>query len=143
MYAFALVLLFATDLIAQDFEVVDFVEAIDNGEGRLGQQIGGFKNFGCISGGSININNVDFSLHWGRWQWRASAAGEWQDVADSQQDTGLCGLDVAAMPGGQYRWTAHLVKGDRLIATKPIDVEGAPTAIETATWGEIKSGNGI
>jgi len=136
-----LVVFFASDLIAQDFEVVDFVEVIADGEGHLGQQIGGsFNNFGCLRVRSININGVDLSVQWSRWQWRASPEDDWQTAEESHQDNGICGLDLADRPGGQYRWVAQLVVGDRLIATEPIDQEGpAHTAVRAATWGLVKA----
>ncbi len=102
---------------------------------------------GCTSPPNITINNENYSVHTSKWQ-RLGDDAEWSDVEGSVRNGELCAM-TPTMPG-EFRWVAEVeigsvtnkyASGNTLIVAGDPEAEEAEdeTAVETVTWGLLKS----
>ena len=149
MKAIVLFLALASSALADEYTPNNQFQLIKDEEGNFGIRIAGFiNNYGCLSAGSISINNFVFSVSSSKWQRRADENDSWADVPGTTKEGSICGLSNPTVPG-EYRWVADI--GWMVASWNTLVVAGDPeaeeeesqetdeTAVEAVTWGFLKS----
>ena len=126
--------------------------------GKFGVKLGGITNLGCMEAQLITvINGVEYVIFWSKWQIRADEGDSWAYVPETALE-GVCSLANPTIPG-EYRWVADTSQGG-IASRNTLVVAGDPdaeeeesqetdesaaeeaedeTAVETVTWGFLKS----
>ncbi len=69
-----------------------------------------FSAGGCIRLSNTTINGVTYTVHSSKWQRRADASSPWEDVADTEEQGGLCSYNPTSP--GEYRMVADITIGN-------------------------------
>ena len=148
MMAVVLFLAIASGTFADEYTPVDWIQVVEGGgiEATLGiLSIGAYPGGGCISVSGTTVNNVTYSVGISKWQMRGEDS-EWIDVEGTERDGEICGSLLPDMPG-DFRWVVEIgingeiekyASGNTLVVAGDPG-EGDETAVESVTWGFIKS----
>ena len=144
----AIVMLLVLASTAFAYTPNDNIQVIKSG-GKFGVKLGGITNLGCIEAQLITvINDVDYVIFSSKWQRRADESDSWATVPGTTIE-GVCSLADPTLPG-EYRWVANTSQG-QIASGNTLVVAGDPeaeeeesqetdeTAVETVTWGFLKS----
>ena len=69
-----------------------------------------FSAGGCIRLSNTTINGVTYTVHSSKWQRRADTSSPWEDVADTEEQGGLCSYNPTSP--GEYRMVADITIGN-------------------------------
>ena len=153
MMAIVMLLVLASTAFA--YTPDDNIQIIKDGGGKFGIRLGGLTNWGCIEAQlSTVVNGVGYIVFSSKWQIRADESDSWADVPETTIE-GVCSLANPTLPG-EYRWVAevgrdgvlfNIASGNTLVVAGDSETEDESaaeeaedeTAVETVTWGFIKS----
>ena len=145
---------------ADAYTPVDWIEVTE--DGGISVLIGGFFRTGGGPGSCatfnverLTINGVEYSFDSSKWQ-RLGEDSEWIDVPGTRRNNQLCGLSPEYQVPGEYRWVIRMsigglvrlyASGNTLVVAGDPETEdesaveetGDETAVETVTWGFLKS----
>ena len=157
MMAIVMLLVLASGAFADEYTPVDWVEVTE--DGRIKMKLGFSMSAGCITL-SATINGVRYSTVSSKWQ-RRGEDSEWIDVPGTEKSGQMCGW-IPDMPG-EYRLVADIevdgvlrkyASGNTIVVAGDPEAEeeesqetdesaaeetGDETAVETVTWGFLKS----
>ena len=164
MKAIVLFLALASGALADEYTPVNWLSITSKGEIHV--NLGGYiATVGC-TGLGVTVFDVTYDVQSSKWQYRKGEDSEWVDIPGSERTREICSFDplyIGIKGGGLYRYVAEVsIDGEvgKYASSTVLRVLGDPkedeeesqetdestaeeaedeTAVETVTWGFLKS----